>query len=569
MASQGILREVVVKMLVECVINELLKLVRKKLTIQQLEDALFLMKAEIDKSDDEIIVIEINPDRTDMLSTEGIARALRTFLNVDSGMAEYPVKKSGLEVIVKPGLKKIREFIACGIVKGVQTSDDLIKEYMHLQEALTTTHGRNRKKASIGLYVFDEIEFPVIYRPAKPESIRFAPLGTEIEMDGPTIVNEHEKGVLYGPIISKHKKWPLLIDSKGNTLSLPPIINSNTLGQVDMTTRNLFIEVTGTHKKTVDQALNIMVTSLAERGGNLESVTVRYPDGTSIITPNLTPKKMLLKVENAARLTGLSLSDIETVNYLRKMGYDARIKGKGNLEVKIPAYRTDVLHPVDLIEDVAIGYGFDRIEPSIPQTATSGKLLPVTRLKNKIRDLLVGTGYQEIKSYVMTSPEIMKTKMLRNKPLTATGNPKSRDYSVLRNSLLPVLLDFASQNQHADYPQRIFEVGDVVMPDAREKTRTKQVPHVCRLVIDTHVNITEMLTEVGFILRNLGLGSKIKFAAEKTPEFIDGRAGKILINGEPMGIFGEISPEVLRNFGIGMPVVAFEMELPRNGMWVM
>ncbi|MEE9541135.1 MAG: phenylalanine--tRNA ligase subunit beta, partial [Candidatus Thorarchaeota archaeon] len=515
------------------------------------------------------IVIEINPDRTDMLSTEGIARALRAFLNVDSGIVEYPVKKSGLEIIVKPGLKKIREFIACGIVKGVQTSDDLIKEYMHLQEALTTTHGRNRKKASIGLYVLDEIEFPVIYRPAKPESIRFAPLGTETEMDGPTIINEHEKGVLYGPIISKHKKWPLLIDSKGNTLSLPPIINSNTLGQVDMTTRNLFIEVTGTHKKTVDQALNIMVTSLAERGGNLESVTVRYPDGTSIKTPNLTPKKRRLKVKDVIGLTGLSLSDVETVGCLQKMGYDARIKGKGILEVKVPSYRTDVLHPVDLIEDVAIGYGFDRIEPSIPQTATSGKLLTITRLKNKIRDLLVGTGYQEIKSYVMSSPEIMNIKMLRNRPLTATGNPKSREYSVLRNALLPVLLDFAAQNQHADYPQRIFEVGDVVMPNPREQTRTKQVPHVCRLIIDTCVNITEMLTEVGFILRNLGLAGRIEFAVVKAPEFIDGRAGKILIDGKTVGVFGEVSPEVLDNFGIGMPVVAFEMELPKSGTWVM
>ena len=556
-------------MLVECVIDELLKLVRKKLTIKQLEDALFLMKAEIDQADNEIIVIEINPDRTDMLSAEGIARALRTFLNVDSGIAEYPVKKSGLEIIVKPGLKKIREFIACGIVKGVQTSDELIKEYMHLQEALTTTHGRNRKKASIGFYVFDEIEFPVIYRPAKPESIRFAPLGTEIEMDGPTIINEHEKGVLYGPIISKHKKWPLLVDSKDNILSLPPIINSNTLGQVDMTTRSLFIEVTGTHKKTVDQALNIMVTSLAERGGDLESVTVHYPDGTSIKTPNLTPKKMRLKVKDAIELTGLSLSDIETVGCLKKMGYDARIKGKGILEVKVPAYRTDVLHSVDLIEDVAIGYGFDKIEPSIPQTATSGKLLTITRLKNKIRDLLVGTGYQEIKSYVMSSPEIMNIKMLRNMPLTTTGNPKSREYSVLRNSLLPVLLDFAAQNQHADYPQRIFEVGDVVMPDPREQTRTKQVPHVCRLIADTCVNITGMLTEVGFILRNLGLANRIAFVAEKAPEFIDGRSGKILIDGKIVGVFGEVSPEVLDNFGIGMPVVAFEMELPKSGIWPM
>ncbi|MHA2310303.1 MAG: phenylalanine--tRNA ligase subunit beta [Candidatus Thorarchaeota archaeon] len=554
-------------MIVESRIDDLLALIGKKMSLKKLEDTLFLIKAEVEKVDGNIIEIEINPDRQDMLSTEGIARAVRSFLRIDSGLRDYKVKKSGLQALVKPGLAKIRPYLVCSIVLGVETSDDLIKEYMHLQEALTSTHGRNRQKASIGLYVFDEIEFPLIYSPQKPEKIKFIPLGYEIEMDGPTIISDHEKGIDYGSIISRFKKWPLLHDSEGKVLSLPPIINSNHLGQITTETHNLFVEVTGTHLPTINQALNIMTASLAERGGRVESLTVVYPDGTTHETPDFSPELMMVSIDEINQLTGLDLGKNEIIGALSRTGYNAKLRKGGQFEVQIPRYRVDVLHPVDVIEDIAIGYGFDRIVPAMPQTMTTGRAKPVTGFKNKVRDLMVGVGYQEIMNYIMSSPDLLNKKVLRDRPLVVTGNPKSRDYSVLRNSLLPIALGFAAQNQHAEYPQKIFEVGDVAIPDEMMETRIQQIPSVCGLVTDMTVNITDLATDIGFLLRNIGADGRFSYRKREDSTFIKGRCADILLDEEPIGMFGEVSPLVLSNLDLGTPVVAFEIFLPRDGQW--
>jgi phenylalanyl-tRNA synthetase beta chain len=554
-------------MIVECRIKDLLALIGKNLTIEKLEDALFLLKAEVEKVDGNIIEIEVNPDRQDMLSTEGIARAARSFLGIEQGLEKFTVKKSGKQVVVKTGLSKIRPFICCSILKGIQADDELIKEYMHLQEALTSTHGRNRNKASIGLYVYDELEFPVIYGPEKPEKIRFIPLGYDEEMDGPTILAKHEKGVEFGQIISGHKKWPLLYDSKGQVLSLPPIINSNDLGCMTVNTRNLFIEVTGTHLPTVHQALNIITASLAERGARIESVTVEYPNGACEETPNFTPQTMILSIDEVNKITGLGLDGEKVVKALERMGYGGKLGKTKTVQVLIPAYRMDILHPVDIIEDIAMGYGFDRILPTMPQTMTTGEANPVTRLKNKVRDIMVGMGYLEVMNYIMTSPELLDDKMNRKRPMVITSNPKSRNYSVLRNSLLPVLLDFASKNQHSDYPQKLFEVGDIIIPDETRETRVNQIPSVCGLTTDVKVNVTNLLTEIGFLLRNLGLDNEFVFKPEGISDFVEGRSASVLVRGKPRGYFGEVAPEILTNFGLGYPLVAFELFLPRSTDW--
>ncbi|MHA1136463.1 MAG: phenylalanine--tRNA ligase subunit beta [Candidatus Thorarchaeota archaeon] len=546
--------------------KELMKLIGEKLSMKKLEDTLFLMKAEIERVDGNEIQIEVNPDRQDMLSGEGIARAVRAFLEIETGLKEFPVVKSGKKIIVGKGLEKIRKYISCGIVRDVEINDNLVKEYMALQEALTATHGRNRRKASIGLYVFDDIKFPIHYALRKPEKIIFAPLGHEEKMDGKTILEQHEKGIEYGPIISKFPKWPLLFDSEDQVLSLPPVINSNTLGKITEKTTNIFVEVTGTHLPTVDQALNIMVTSLAQRKGTIESLSVVYPDGMKQTTPDLRPIKMTVTKQEVIELLGLDLDDAEILRSMGRVGYNATIKGK-KIAVEAPNYRTDILHPVDVIEDLAIGYGFDKIIPTMPSSMTQGKLQTITRLKNKVRDLMVGMEFQEILSYIMTSPITLTEKMLREDPVVVTTNPRSKDYSVLRNALLPVLLDFVSQNQHADYPQKLFEVGDVVIPAELNETRTDQIPSVCGIVTDVKVNLTDIMKDIGFLLRNLDLDGKFKFVAQENPTFISGRTAQIIVKSKVVGTFGEIAPVVLDNFGIANPIIAFELQLPRDLNW--
>ncbi|TXT55173.1 MAG: Phenylalanine--tRNA ligase beta subunit [Candidatus Thorarchaeota archaeon] len=554
-------------MIVECRLDSLLELIGKDITLEKLEETLFLLKAEIEKVDGNDIEIEVNPDRQDMLSAEGIARAVRAFLGLSSGLPKMPVRKSGKEIIVGKGLEKIRPYIACSIIRGAKINEELVKEYMHLQESLTATHGRNRKKASIGLYVYKDIKFPIHYRLENPDDIEFIPLGYEEIMDGPTIIKEHEKGQIFGPIISKFRKWPLLIDSADAILSLPPIINSNNLGRITGDTSDIFVEVTGTHVPTVLQALNIMTASIAERGGKIQSVTIKYPDGGIWETPDLTPSIRAVNCTQVKDLLGLDLKPTHIIKALKRMCYGAKSEGKGKIEVSVPAFRTDILHNVDIIEDIAIGYGFDNIEPTMPETMTTGKLLPITRLKDKIRDLMIGVGYQEIISFIMSSPEIMNNRMNRDRELVETANPKSREYSILRNSLLPVLLDFTSQNQHADYPQQIFEVGDIVVPDQKAETRCRQIPALCGLTSDTTVNVTDMINEVGFILRNLGLEEEFEFRRKEDSSFITGRCAEIIVKNKTRGILGEISPEVLKAFKIGMPVVSFELDLPRDCQW--
>ncbi|TFG99088.1 phenylalanine--tRNA ligase subunit beta [Candidatus Thorarchaeota archaeon] len=565
MAQGEIFREVI-SMIVTVDKNELMKLIGEKLSVKTLEDTLFLMKAEIERVDGNEIQIEINPDRQDMLSVEGLARAIRAFLEIETGLKEFPVTKSGKKIIVGKGLEKIRKYISCGIVRDVEINNNLVKEYMQLQEALTATHGRNRRKASIGLYVFDDIKFPIHYTLRKPEKISFVPLGHEDVMDGNTILEQHEKGIEYGHIISTFPKWPLLVDSEDQVLSLPPVINSNTLGKITENTTNIFVEVTGTHLPTVNQALNIMVTSLAQRKGSIESLSVIYPDETKETTPNLLPLKMTVTKQEVKELLGLDLDDDEILRSMGRVGYNATIKGQ-KITVEAPAYRTDILHPVDVIEDLAIGYGFDRIIPTMPSSMTQGKLQNITRLKNKVRDLMVGMEFQEILSYIMTSPTTLTEKMLRKDPIVVTTNPRSRDYSVLRNALLPILMDFASLNQHADLPQRIFEVGDVVVPNESKETRTDQIPSICGLVTDVKVNITDLMKDIGYLLRNLDLDGKFKFVAQDDSTFIAGRTAQIVVNNKVVGFFGEIAPEVLSNFGISSPIVAFELQLPRNCQW--
>jgi phenylalanyl-tRNA synthetase beta chain len=553
-------------MIVECRIDELLDLIGMKVSLEQLEETLFLIKAEVEKVDGNNMEIEVNPDRQDMLSAEGIARAVRAFLEVEPGLRKYRVKKSGKRIVVGKGLERVRKYISCGIVKGVEISDDLIKDYMQLQEQLTSTHGRNRKKASIGLYVYDRIVFPVKYCLRKPEKVEFAPLGTDEVMDGPRIMSEHEKGAEYGDIISAFSKWPLLVDAEEKVLSLPPIINSNSLGRITEETTDIFVEVTGTHLPTVDQALNIMVAALVERRGTIESVRVEYPDGKVMETPNMKPSLESIHKAEVVKLLGLDLSDEDLVASLARMGHEATVKGS-KISVKSPAYRTDILHQVDIIEDISIGYGFNNIEPTMPVTSTVGKLLPATRLKKKVSELMIGMEYQEVLSYIMSSPTVMNENMLRSDDLVTTTNPKSRDFSVLRNSLLPILVSFTAQNQHADLPQRVFEVGDIVLPDERAETRIEQTPSVCGVVADVRVNLTEMMKDVVFLLTNLGLEGKFRFTERDDPTFIKGRAGDVTVNGRKVGLFGELSPEVLGKFEISNPMVGFEVKLPQSGLW--
>jgi phenylalanyl-tRNA synthetase beta chain len=539
-------------------ISDLLALTGRDMTLNELEEHLFLLKCEINNQINDVATIEVNPDRVDMLSTEGIARALRGSLEIETGAPSYVVRKSDWQAIVDPSVARVRPYLACGIIRDLQLNDDLIAEFMQLQERLTGTFGRNRKRTSIGLYVLDLIKPPIYYRTEKPDMIKFVPLEFQTPLTARQILRQHPKGQEFGKIIKDFPQYPLLIDAENQVLSLPPVINSNDLGRLVESTEDIFVEVTGTHKLTTLQTLNIIITALAERGGVLEDVEVVYPKEHERF-PDLSPMHRELSLQNINQIIGNDFDGTTIERALSRMRINSSVH-EDVVKVEIPAYRVDILHDVDIVEDVAIGYGYNRIEATIPQLLTFGHELPMTTMLRTIRDLMVGLGYQEIHNYALTNTRVLYDHMnRRRKAVVEIANPKSMEYHVMRNSLLPGLLAFLGENTAEELPHRVFELGDVVIVDSKAETCTKTVPRLASATVNSRVDITTMKAELMTLLGNLGLSTKVRKASNVS--FIKGRVANLFIEGTRLGVIGEIHPSVLQNFGIEAPCVAFEFEI--------
>ncbi|MFW9985712.1 MAG: phenylalanine--tRNA ligase subunit beta, partial [Candidatus Odinarchaeota archaeon] len=324
------------------------------------------------------------------------------------------------------------------------------------------------------------------------------------------------------------------------------------------TTKDIFVEVTGTHKLTTIHTLNIMITALAERGGVLEDVEVVYPKERERL-PNLSSTHRELSLQNINQIIGYDFDGITVKKALGRMRISSSVH-EGIVIVEIPAYRVDILHDVDIVEDVAIGFGYDRIEATIPQLMTIGHELPMTTMLRTIRDLMVGLGYQEIHNYTLTNTRVLFEMMNRpRKVVVEIANPKSMEYHVMRNSLLPGLLAFLGENTAEELPHRIFELGDVVTVDLKAETCTNTGPHLAAATVNSRVDITAMKAEFMTLLGNLGLSAKVKKTSNVS--FIKGRVANLFIEGKRLGVIGEIHPAVLQNYGIEAPCVAFELEI--------
>jgi len=231
------------------------------------------------------------------------------------------------------------------------------------------------------------------------------------------------------------------------------------------------------------------------------------------------------------------------------------------LEVRIPPYRIDILHEVDLVEEIAIGYGYYRLEPSLPPTKTSGKQHPVSRFANAVRQIMIGLGFIEVMNFVLTNERVHYL-MMRVKPgkVVRLANPVSADYSICREWLLPSLMKNLSENKHENYPQRLFEVADVIRVDLRRETRSRRELHLAAVSAHAEANYTEMRSILDALFANLGL--KDWFVKEgRHPSFLEGRTAKVYVGGRYAGVLGEIHPEVLENFDLENPVAALEIEL--------
>ena len=540
--------------------KDLEKLIRKRLSKEELADALLYAKAELEKAEGDLLTIEVkDTNRPDLWSAEGIARELRARLGIEKGLPKYKLGKSGVELIVHKNVLPIRPVIAAAIIKNAKVTEDFLVQMIQLQEKIHMTFGRKRKEAAIGLYDWSKLKPPMHYIAYSPKAKKFIPLEYRVEMDLEEILQEHPKGRDYAHLLEGQKKYPILEDDEGIVASMPPIINSQLTGKVSKETRELLVEVTGFNQEIVNTALDVMVTALAERGFDTYSVKIKYPNKT-ITTPDFSPKKIAVETEKIRQFAGMELSGKEILELLTRARYNARIKGK-KIEVEYPSYRQDILHPVDVIEDVLISYGYNRIEPKQIGAATSGEERTETLQLDLVRDVCVGMGIQEVLTYTMSSKQ-KQTKMVslneKKEEFAEIANPISENYAIFRKKLFPELLDFLSKNKHCLYPQKIFEVGKTVELDKKSETGVKEKNTLCILLCGKGFNFTTAKSAFKALSEHLNWKAKVE---ESNLEFLSkGRQAKISI-GNKKGFVGELSKQVLHNFGLEQDCVLVEVEI--------
>jgi len=531
----------------------------------ELIDTLPMMSSDIEDYNDEEIKVEFFPNRPDNLSVEGVARSFKGFIGQEVGFPDYKVVESGEYVTVDKDVAAIRPYIGFAKIDNVDFTGDKLKYIMDFQENLHWVIGRDRKKVAIGIHNADVVEAPFNYIATPKDANAFVPLEKDTEMTPQEILTEHDKGKDYAHLIEDFDKYPLILDKDNNVLSMPPIINGE-LTKIKEDTHNIIVDVTGTDERAVNQALNIICCSFAEVGGQIKSMEVKYEDKT-ITTPDLTPQEMNVHVDTANELIGgtnLTAQDIHDL--LLKARFDAEILNENEVKAIIPAYRVDILHEVDIVENIAVQYHINSVEAKLPEINTVAYENNWFKAESTIREVMIGLGFQEVMSLMLTSEDAHYTKMNQEeKPHVQVARPITIDRTMIRTSLINSLMEFLEDNKHEDLPQKIFEIGDVLYLDESKENKTVSSKKLAGVICHSTANFTEIKSVVTSVLSNLGYSMEISDSENRT--FIEGRVADVKgtsQSGSIEGFFGEVSPGVITNFTLDYPVIAFEIEFKNS-----
>jgi phenylalanyl-tRNA synthetase beta chain len=526
----------------------------------------------------EVLRMELLAVRPDLFDPPGLARAMRGFRGTETGAPRYELDEGSYAVEVDPALAGpdvIRPRIAVAVVRGVDLDDARLRSLMKLQENVHWALGRDRKLASIGVYDLDRVRGKTLrYRAVGPDELRFVPLGfdagrPEAEMTPAEVLTRHPKGVGFARLVEGFTRYPLFEDEQGQVLSMPPIINSEAT-RVTRDSRELLIDVTGLEDRKIDKALNIVVTSLLEAcpGARAESVEIRHGDENPRRTPWLEPEELTIDGPETARLIGIDASAERVGEMLGRMRHDAIVEGE-RVRVRIPAWRADVMHARDLVEDVAIAYGYDRMPEVLLTSATYGEPSPREILSEKVRGVLRGLGCVEVMTLALTSEEATyaRTGIPDEDRHVRLERPISVDQTMLRVSLLPGLMDTLAVNLGHPYPQSIFEVGSVVHAETRSATGTRERLHAAVALAGDGIGYADVRSLTDTLLNACGvpLDAAARFEPDDAPLFLPGRGARLVAAEAPAGRLGEVHPAVLERYRIVHPVVVAELVLDHEG----
>lgn len=497
------------------------------------------------------INVEYSPNRPDYSTDYGIITGLQGLLGIKLGMPVLKIKNGKYSMKADPSVSKIRPYVTSIEARNGKLDDETIRQIITMQEDLHNGLGRRRKKASIGIHDLEKIKFPLYYKTVTREH-SFVPLESDVSMTVKDILEKTETGKKYKNIIEGHTKVPVIVDSDGKTISLPPIVNAK-LTEMNTKTRNLLVEVTATDKNAAEGVLAVVANTLQIAGFELYSVKIT---GAGNSTPVLKSRDLVLEPELVNKTLGIEISNQLIVKSLKKSRLDAKLRGK-KIVCTIPRYRTDIFGVMDLVEEVALGYGIQNLAPTMPESVSAGERNHTTKTLETIRSLMIGLGYLEVMNFELTSKEILYDKTGReSSKIISVADSKSQEHIILRDMLLPGMMEVLSRNIHESYPQKIFEIGTVFEKDSP----IKEGIHLSCLSAHKDVNFTEVKSVLQSLLKT-GFNLSCNTVPQKESMFVDGRTGSIMVNGKKLGSLGEIDAKVADNFKLRTPVAGFEIKL--------
>jgi len=524
-----------------------------KVSKKQISDSLPFLGLDIESENKDLIRIEYSPNRPDYSTDFGIALGLQGLLGIKTGAIKLNVKKSKKYTIsVKSEVSKIRPFVTGIVATNGKIDDKIIKQFMTMQEDLHFGIGRKRKKSSIGIHDLDTISFPLVYTTTNRD-YKFIPLNSKKELSISEILKNTDVGKDYGSILGNSPKVPLILDANQQTVSFPPIINA-AVTTITTKTKNLFVEVTGINKVDAEDVLSVVATILQSAGFTLESVQI---SGAKNSPPKFEQKKISVNSSLINQTLGLNLNTSKIVSSLKKSRIDASTKGK-NIICIIPAYRFDIFGPMDLVEEVALGYGIQNLEPTLSPSQTLGKKHPISINLQSISSIMTGLGYMEALNSSLTSKRILydNTKRDSSKILSVLDS-KSLEHTILRDSLLPGLIDTLAKNIHESYPQKLFEVGTIF----NKTSSITEETHLCATSSHKDANFSEMKSVLQSVIQ-LIFGKTCETKTTTHPTFEKGHVANITVDEKIIGIIGEISKSTKDNFKLRESIVSFEIKLP-------
>ncbi|WP_411964834.1 phenylalanine--tRNA ligase subunit beta [Haloferax sp. YSMS24] len=544
---------------------------------EEFKDDLFALGLEFEGvTDDGAFQLEFGPDRLDRLSVEGVARSLRYQYGDARGVTVPKTNDADWTIVVDESVPDERPYVTGAVVRGVDLDDAALDSLIQLQEKLHATMGRKRAKGAIGIHDLTMLKGDVLseqstgnsitYKGIEPDGDTFVALDSNEELTPAEVLDQHATGRKYADLVSEYDRYPAIYDEIG-LFSFPPVINGQRT-EVSTNSRDLFVELTGTDQWTIDRMCNIICYALAARGATIEDVEVQYESGT-VVKPDFDVETKHVSHDRIETVLGVELEMEEVIDLFERSGLDANAElGEETVyEVSIPPYRVDVLHPLDLVDDIGRAYGFNELEPRYPDVGTVGQRHERSRLEDAARTSLVGLGFEDLLNFHMISEEenyehmgveVGSDVLGGGEPASIT-EPYSEDYTMLRTWVLPSLTMVLENNTHRAYPQDLAEIGHVAHRDNSENTRVAEARHVAAVLARHDATYEDAKARLATLCRDFDV--ELETPATEHPSFIPGRTAAVVIDGEEVGIVGELHPSVIVGHDLELPVAAFEFDL--------